>query len=485
MKSKMVKMVFALIVLGVLSGAYFGVKSYVTKQEEKEEASKEENPSVFSVDVDKIKSVSFFIDKKETVFEKDGDSWIKQDEKEFPVNENTITNAVGVFPDMKADRILEDVENLNEYGLDSPQNTVTITTEDDETIVMRIGIENESTSQYYISKDEDRHTVYVVPTAYAEPFMNSLYDYAEMEEFPSIDASKIKKIAVKEGDSSYELKKDEDTGLWNVSDGKISESTDTSKVNNLTSAISTLAYDEFVDYHADNLSEYGLDDPYATVTVDYEEAVEEASEDKQDNEGADSGEIESDEAKMEQKQLIFLIGDETNGDCRYVMIGESNQVYTMTADALSTLLGKNVSDYWSMTVNYLSVNNLEQLEVERKGEKHLINVSRETSENEDGEKEETISYQLDETELEETAFTTFYNKLINMSGQKRLEEKFTSEDEPEMSIVFKDLDNEETKVTYYEYDTNFYAAVINNKTYLINKMTVREMLEAYDSMLAN
>ena len=37
-------------------------------------------------------------------------------------------------------------------------------------------------------------------------------------------------------------------------------------------------------------------------------------------------------------------------------------------------------------------------------------------------KEEKISYALDGKEIEETVFTTFYNKLINMAGQERLTE---------------------------------------------------------------
>lgn len=43
------------------------------------------------------------------------------------------------------------MEDLSEYDLDSPQNEIKLTTDDGDT-VLQIGMENESTSQYYVKK---------------------------------------------------------------------------------------------------------------------------------------------------------------------------------------------------------------------------------------------------------------------------------------------------------------------------------------------
>ena len=74
---------------------------------------------------------------------------------------------------MEADRVLENVDDLTEYGLDSPSNSVTVTT-DDGTTKFNIGDENTSTNQYYIAKDDEDSTVYVVSSSTVTPFMNSL-----------------------------------------------------------------------------------------------------------------------------------------------------------------------------------------------------------------------------------------------------------------------------------------------------------------------
>ena len=79
MKNKTVKMVLAVVVLGVCCGAYAGVKTYVAHQEQKEsEEDSEESTTVFTASTDNIKSLDFMVDDTETTFEKDDDSWVNR-----------------------------------------------------------------------------------------------------------------------------------------------------------------------------------------------------------------------------------------------------------------------------------------------------------------------------------------------------------------------------------------------------------------------
>ena len=163
MKKKSMNLVTAVAVLVVLSGTYVGVKTYVTKQEEKENASEdEEKTQVFSIASDDVKSIKFVIDKKEVTFEKDNDEWVKTDEKDFPVDQDKLTEAIGSLDNIEADRVLDDVTDATEYGLDNPTNTITITDNDGNETALRVGMENDSTSQYYVEKGEDESKIYVV-----------------------------------------------------------------------------------------------------------------------------------------------------------------------------------------------------------------------------------------------------------------------------------------------------------------------------------
>ena len=214
---KSTKLVSAVVVLAVLGGTYVGLNTYVSKEEKTESSSEEESKTeVFSVKTDDIKSLEFIVDKKETTFEKKDDSWVKKDETAFPVNQTTLDSAASAIEKVEADRVLKKVDDLTEYGLDSPSNTVTVDTSDG-TTKFNIGDENTSTNQYYISKDDDDSTVYVVAADTVTPFMKSLYDYAQGEDFPTIDSSTVKKVQVSEDKDSYVLEENSDGATWDVS----------------------------------------------------------------------------------------------------------------------------------------------------------------------------------------------------------------------------------------------------------------------------
>ena len=620
MKKKSVNLITAVGVLVVLSGAYVGVKAYVAKQEAADtESAEEENPEIISIASADVKSIKFVIDKKEVTFEKDGDSWVKSDETGFPVDQDKIDTLVSSLNSIKAERTLENVEDASEYELDQPDNTITVTTEDGETTVIQLGMENDSTSQEYIDLNKDSSTVYVVSNSTFSSFEGTLYDFAKSGVFPTVDSSTVSKISVDGKDSSYVVEKDKNN-FWNITGDGETEKADSAKATSLASTLSSVAYASYVNYNCaeDELSQYGLDKPYAEITVDYQEEVEKESTDdeneaengdeevsetsgdeNQADENADSetdgsesldedadsetdgsesldedADSETDgsespdededsetdgyessdedvdvadtedsepETEMVDRELVIQVGDQSSDGGRYVRVNDSNEIYTISEDSLDTFLGKTNADFWDLTVSYLSANNLDTLDVNYGGEDYIVNVSRETSEDENvetsnnetededttdstssdvadgndvegnaaddntssgdltGEDTEntddssstasttsstsvTLSYTLNGKDLDSTTFTTFYNKLINMTAQKRLTDEFKSNTDPEMTVKFTDIDGNEMEVEYYSYDTNYYAAVINKKVYLVNKMTVKELFQAFESV---
>ena len=475
MKKKTVKLVSAVVVLGVLCAAYEGVNFYVTSQEEKETEENDTSVDLVSLEADDITAVSFTADQNEVEFDKKDDSWTEKSDANFPVNQDTVDSAVKGVASLTADQEISDVEDMSQYDLDSPQNTITLTTADGDT-TLEVGMES-SNNQYYVKKADDDNNVYLVSSTSIEPFMGTLYDFAESGTFPSVTSATITDVKV-DKENSYELTQDADNLFWNVSDGKTTEKADTTKAGTVTSAVGSLAYDKFVDYNCTDDSKYGFDDPYAVITVKY-------TEDEQ-------------ETQKVEKTLTIYVGDET-GDDRYVKVDDSKEVYTITKDSLTDILDSTMSDFYNLTVSYVSVNDLDSLEVQSADGDHTINIVTETvkaededttdtdssdeSSSDDEEETTTTTYKLDGEDLDESTFTTFYNKLINMTAQERLTEEYTPEGDPAYTFIFKDKDGKETTVKYYEYDTNFYAALVEDKVYLVNKMNVKDLDEAYQKMV--
>lgn len=481
MKKKTVKLVSAVVVLGVACGAYVGVNSYVSSQEKKESEEEDTSVELTNLSTDNITSAAFTAGQDNVEFDKKDDTWSEKSDADFPVNQDTVNSAVGGVASLSAAQEISDVEDLSEYDLDSPQNEIKLTTDDGDT-VLQIGMENTSTSQYYVKKSDDDKNVYLVDSSAVEPFMGTLYDFAESGTFPSVTSSTITEVKVDKEDG-YELTQDPDNLFWNISDGKTSERADTDKAGTVTSAIGSLSYDSFVDYNCTDDSKYGFDDPYAVITAKYTE--EEAVEDESSTDSDTEDDSEEAETKTVDKEITIYVGDETGSD-RYVKVNDSKEVYTITEDSLTDILDSTVSDFYSLSVNYLSVNSLDSLEVKTPDGDHTVTVTRETtkdSDDEDAEETTTVSYKLDGADLDDTTFTTFYNKLINMTAQQRLTEDYTPEGDPAYTFVFKDTDGNETTAEYYEYDTNFYAAVVGDKVYLVNKMNIRDMDDAYQEVL--
>ena len=494
MKKKTVKLVSAVVVLGVLCAAYEGVNFYVTSQEEKETEENDTSVDLVSLEADDITAVSFTADQNEVEFDKKDDSWTEKSDANFPVNQDTVDSAVKGVASLTADQEISDVEDMSQYDLDNPQNTITLTTADTS---LQIGMES-SNNQYYVKKEDDDKNVYLVSSSSIEPFMGTLYDFAESGTFPSVTSATITDVKV-DKENSYELTQDADNLFWNVSDGKTTEKADTTKAGTVTSAIGSLAYDKFVDYNCTDDSKYGFDDPYAVITVKYTE--------------------EEQETQTVEKTLTIYVGDET-GDDRYVKVDDSKEVYTITKDSLTDILDSTMADFYNLTVSYVSSNDLDSLEVQSADGDHTINIVTETvkaededttddtdsdttdesstetsdesstdtdssdeSSSDDEEETTTTTYKLDGEDLDESTFTTFYNKLINMTAQERLTEEYTPEGDPAYTFIFKDTDGKETTVKYYEYDTNFYAALVEDKVYLVNKMNVKDLDEAYQKMV--
>lgn len=496
MKSKTVKLVSGVAVLAVLSCAYLGVTSYVDSREKKEAEAQDTSVSLVDMEAEDLTSVSFLSeDGEQEIFEKKEDVWTKKGEEDFPVSQDTIDGAVNSLASLDADQELTEPEELSEYDLDKPQNEIVLTAQDGSETILQVGMKNEASGQYYV-KRQDEDNVYLAAETALTPFMGTAYSFAEAESFPTVTSATMKEVQV-EKENGYTLSQDKDSLYWYVSDGKSSEQADTSKAGAVTSAIGSLTYGDFVDYHCTDPAKYGFDTPYAIISSTYmaEEDTEantdvsEASEEEENSveeqeEAEETADTPEKEDTQTEKTLVICVGDEIDGS-RYVRVNDSNEVYTIPEESLTEILDKAPSDFYSLTVNYLTVNNLDSLEIRDGEESHTVKVVRtaEKSSEDTASEEVTVTYTLDGKEADETLFTTFYNKLINMAGEKRLTEAYTPEGEAVFTFGFTDTEGEKTAVSYYEYDSSFYAAVVGDKVYLVNKMKVKDLTEACEALL--
>ena len=519
-KKQIISLIAMLVVVLALGGGYAAIKGVNDKKEEaakEEEEQESETTNVYTINKDDVIGINITnASGNLDIVYKDA-AWVSS-QGDVPMDSEKVTamlDAVSSFDAIKV--IAENESDLSQYGLDNPSLSYTITTKDGMTYKASFGIVMPTNSNAYYALLDGADKVYTVSANYFEPFNTSLVDMTEIVDEITVNPEYITSYELNKKDGTEFMAKhfDKDETVassyytWRIESPYDNVLADTDSFKDVLNVFDGFKFNSCVAYQTEDLSQYGLDKPYATVTVDYTEEVEsEDSSDSSDDAEAEDSESStadaisadssdesdtsdtdsSDEKKTEtvEKQLVLYVGDETDSDSRYVTT-DNKEVYTMSNDTLNAVIDKEASDLWSLIVSYLSVNNLDQLQVTYNGETNTVNVSRETSTDNDGNDKETVTYKLNGEELDDSksVFTIFYNKLTNMAAQKRLTEEYTPSTDPEMTATFTDTDGKEMTVSYYAYDTNYYAAVVDSKVFLVNKMNVKEMFSAYQAMAGN
>ena len=115
-------------------------------------------------------------------------------------------------------------------------------------------------------------------------------------------------------------------------------------------------------------------DSESVDSTDDKASAENSSTDSSDSTDAsdDSSSSEDTKTTTVDKQLVIYVGDEASDGSRYVTV-DNKHIYTMSADTLSAVIDKAPSDLWSLIVNYLSVKNLDQLQVTYGGATNTVN----------------------------------------------------------------------------------------------------------------
>lgn len=231
---------------------------------------------------------------------------------------------------MSASEVVEeDAEDLEKFGLDDANaTTVTLHFEDETTYSFRIGNEaNDDTYTYFAEADDD--TVYLVSTSYLTNFENNAVDFVSttiLEEPDDDDYPTVNYLTVERDDWDYvfELDYDESADDEDYTGGTVATHIMTSPVpaylspdrstDVVTGMFGLTADSVEVPVPTDEeMEEYGLADPYGTVTMDcddgntyvlyFSEGVVETDED-------DGGDVTFYYVYLEGVDVIFKVEEE-------------------------------------------------------------------------------------------------------------------------------------------------------------------------------
>lgn len=468
-KKKSLKLLICLIVFVLLIALYIGMKKRDLKEEESEEASLIE---VTALDTENITGLSFYIDNEQVSFTKKDEIWMMEEEESFPLDDSVITSILEEAATINANRKLENISDLSEFGLENPLNIITLINSDGTITTIEIGEKNTTTNNTYISLNHEKNTIYTVSTDFTVLFPESKMDLGRGETFPAIDSSDITNITIESQNQKVALEISD--GVWYVMEEQGDRySVDSTSVSTIETAITGCSFEKLVDYKGDNMGQYGLEEPTAIIGICYREEQQEETDDGEDSE---------EEAVYEEKKIVLKVGDKDKNGNYYVNLDGSKEVHTIAADTLESILEKQAQDYWNLEISSIAEDSVKGLTVtyENKTTELERNVTETTDD--EGNLSSDCTYTLNDMEIDASIFSQFYNKVINLSAQSKSKE-LTTDKVPDMKIVFHMNDGSDKEVTYTSYDENFYLAKDTEGRYgLVGKMTMRELFTAFENM---
>ncbi len=278
-KKKGKGLLFAVLILIVLLVLYFVIDLQQKKSDQEAETEETEESSLpVSVTEDELSKVTVKNGDVTMTYVKNDDTWTYEEDPDFPLDESAVNTKMNRLTTLTVDRVLESPEDLSEYGLDKPQQEVTVLKTDGTTFILYIGNQNSSNNDFYVKVD-DGADVYTMPSSSVNAFNMQPYDVAKADSFPTLESTNIRDIKVEKEDGTVEFSSDETGTSWTVKDQDGNEETaGATAASDLTSAVSSLTYKKFIDYKGDDLAQYGLDKPTETVTVVTEETEAENEE---------------------------------------------------------------------------------------------------------------------------------------------------------------------------------------------------------------
>lgn len=180
MKKQKKQLIALCILLLICIVAWVGLtkwnKSQEQKKQEEEEASK---VTVTDVNTEDVNAFSYQYNNETLSFVKEDDTWYYEADKSISLDQDAVETLVATTAQLTADQEIKDYEDLSEYGLETPSNTITLTTRDGTTTLL-IGNKNDMLSQYYVKTDQS-DSIYLAGSAVYTTYQKGIADLTAAE----------------------------------------------------------------------------------------------------------------------------------------------------------------------------------------------------------------------------------------------------------------------------------------------------------------
>ena len=469
----------------------------VSQYEQKQEQIKSRDEVILEIPSDTVSTLSWeYAEGEGLAFHKGEDGWLYDEDEAFPVSEEKVLSILSHFEDFGVRFVIEAVEDYSQYGLDEPECTLHIATED-ASYDIKLGDFSKMDQQRYV--DIGDGNVYLVendPMDYVDSALSSMIQNDVTPGFETVVDIRFT------GKETYTIDRIEDSG-YSYSDedvyfvqknGKYLP-LDKTAVTRYLNTITSLDLLDYVTYNAteEELTTYGLDEPELSVTVNYTYT------DEEDAQIADTCVIHISRNPEEQAeaQEAESKGENAADVSMYVRIGDSQIVYELDSVDYGILADASYDDLRHKEVFWADFDDVYQLDITLEDETHTL-VCEENQEQAriwrfPDEAEETApteeTSETGETEAaEEDALdlTDFEDALSALYAASFTSEAPAGKEEIRLKLYLENDNFPETEIILYRYDgTNCLAVIDGESVSFVPRASVMELVETVQTIVLN
>ena len=319
-------------ILVVLAAGLLAVRAHNKAAEKKADAdaASDTESSLTGADL-KFSSISYTNSTATLSFalDKDG-NWYWTGDPEFPLDSDYLTKLSNTLSSLTPQQTITQGDTLDAYGLASPAVTLTATETDGTALKLSLGKATTDGKSYYLLKDGDESTVYVVEGTLYTELTRGIYEMIQLPTLPTLQVSQLTSITIsgatqtalkatvsKADSSAADSSADSNSASVTWRDATGTDITGNMDMTDLISEICGLTIDHCEDYKPSDkaVSICGFDKPQCTVSVYYT-----------DESGADAG-------------FTLTVANKTaDGNSYYVRLNGDTTIYAVKADSLTKLL---------------------------------------------------------------------------------------------------------------------------------------------------
>lgn len=191
MKKQKIQMLVSVVILLLCIVAYFLATRYAKQQEQRDKDSETQGQvNLTVIDPDDVDAFSYIADGTTYSYTKNKDTWTCENDTSLKMDADSIATLLGNLKKITAAEAIDDYDSIADYGLDQPQNTITVTC-GNETTTIDIGDYNEMLQEYYIKISGD-DKIYLADSTLKDAFSkkpDTMVQQEESTETKSVDST--------------------------------------------------------------------------------------------------------------------------------------------------------------------------------------------------------------------------------------------------------------------------------------------------------